>query len=51
MIKGRDAYIVPGFMNVDDIHIADILNVPILGIFQAFNYNKPTFFFFLHDLK
>ena len=32
LIKGRDAYIVPGFMNVDDLHIADILNVPIMGI-------------------
>jgi hypothetical protein len=31
LIKGREAYIVPGIMNHDDIHVANFLNVPILG--------------------
>ena len=29
LIKGREAYIVPGIMNHDDIHVADRLNVPV----------------------
>lgn len=31
LIKGREAFIVPGIMNADDIHVADVLNLPILG--------------------
>ena len=31
LIKGRDAYIVPGVMSHDDIYLSDLLNVPILG--------------------
>ena len=33
LIKGRDAYLVPGIMNHDDLHVADELGVPILGKF------------------
>ena len=36
LIKGRDAYIVPGVMNQDDLYVSDYLNVPILG-------NKSSF--------
>jgi hypothetical protein len=31
LIKGRDAYIVPGIQHHDDLHIAEILNLPVLG--------------------
>lgn len=31
LIKGREAYIVPGIMNQDDVHIADVLNVPVMS--------------------
>ena len=31
LIKGRDAYIVPGMISVDDLEIARILEIPILG--------------------
>jgi len=31
LIRGRDAYIVPGVMNHDDMHISEVLNIPILG--------------------
>jgi len=31
LTKGRDAYIVPSVMNIDDLHISDVLNLPILG--------------------
>ena len=31
LIKGREAYIVPGVMSHDDIYLSDLLEVPILG--------------------
>ncbi len=31
LIKGREAYIVPGIMSHDDVHIADVLNLPVLA--------------------
>lgn len=31
LIKGRDAYIVPGIQHHDDLHIAEILNLPVLA--------------------
>jgi hypothetical protein len=31
LIKGRECYIVPGVMSIDDIYLSDLLNVPILG--------------------
>lgn len=49
LIKGRDAYIVPGVLNHDDLHIADVLNVPVLGkhlIFKFSNVNNLMRLFF-----
>lgn len=31
LTRGRDAYIVPSVMNIDDLHVSDVLNLPILG--------------------
>lgn len=31
LIKGRDAYIVPGVMSHDDIYVSDLLEIPVLG--------------------
>ena len=31
LIAGRDAYIIPGIPHIDDIYVADYLDVPLLG--------------------
>ena len=31
LIRGRDAYILPGVMSMDDLYVADLLGVPIFG--------------------